>query len=245
VLRIISRALPFAAAGILGAGCGSSQTATITSTAAASGSISKAQATAYAHEVNLGAADVPGAVVRLTERESAAPSRASVEFARCSGGVNPQRRVANIDSPSFTLPTAGIPMRVKSSVEVLPTAALAADNYAAIRSARGRGCFVRQLTQILQKTTAGPARSVHATVTSLPNLLSTGQESFGVRVTATSIRTVLGKRVRLLAYLDVFDVLAGAAEVNMSASARRHPPPTATERRLLSLLYSRAEGHKL
>jgi hypothetical protein len=245
VLRTIRRSLPFAAAAILGAGCGSTQTATVSSTTAASGSISKAQATAYAREVNLGAADVPGAVVRATEREGAAPSQASVELARCSGGVDPQMRVANVKSPSFRLRTAGISMRVKSSVEVMPTAALAAQNYAAIRSARGHACLARQLTQILQKTATGPASFEHATVTSLPNLLSTGQESFGVRVTMTLIATVRGKQIRLPLYLDLFDVLAGPAEVNMSAGASPHPAPTATERRLLSLLYSRAETHKL
>jgi hypothetical protein len=136
-------------------------------------------------------------------------------------------------------------MRVKSSVEVMPTAALAAQNYAAIRSARGHACLARQLTQILQKTATGPASFEHATVTSLPNLLSTGQESFGVRVTMTLIATVRGKQIRLPLYLDLFDVLAGPAEVNMSAGASPHPAPTATERRLLSLLYSRAETHKL
>jgi hypothetical protein len=245
VLRTISRSLPFAAAAILGAGCGSSQTATVTGTTAASGSISNAQATAFAHEVNLAAADVPGAVVRTTERESAAPSQASVEFARCSGGVDPRRRLVNINSPSFRLRTAGISMRVKSSVEVMPTAALAAHNYAAIRSARGHACLARQLTQILQKTATGPASFEHATVTSLPNLLSTGQESFGVRVTMTLTATVRGKQIRLPVYLDEFDVLAGPAEVNMSASASRHPTPTTTERPLLSLLYSRAQTHKL
>lgn len=245
MLRTISRGLPFAAAGILAAGCGTSHTATVSITTAARGSISKAQATAYAREVNLGAADVPGAVVRLTERESAAPSQASVEFARCSGRVNPQRRVANIDSPSFRLGTVGMTTRVKSSVEVQPSAALAAQNYDAIRSARGHACLTRQLTQTFRKTTApGRASVEHTTVTSLPNLLPTGQESFGVRVTATLIGTVRGKQVRLPVYLDVFAILAGPAEVNMSATAGRHVPSTATERRLLSLLYSRAEAHK-
>jgi hypothetical protein len=245
VLRTISRALPFAAAAILGAGCGSSHTATVSSTTAAGGSISKAQATAYAHEVNLAAADVPGAVVRATERESGAPSKAAVEFARCSGGVDPQRRVANIISPSFRLRAAGVSMGVKSSVEVMPTAALAADNYAAIRSARGHACLARQLTLALQKTATGPASFGHATVTSLRNPLSTGQESFGVRVTMTLIATVRGKQIRLPVYLDVFDVLAGPAEVNMTATASAHPTPTTTERPLLSLLYSRAQTHKL
>jgi hypothetical protein len=75
--------------------------------------------------------------------------------------------------------------------------------------------------------------------------LATGKESFGVRVTTTLITVVRGKQVRLPIYLDVFDLLAGPAEVDMSASGTAHPPQKAIERRLLSLLYTRAETHKL
>jgi hypothetical protein len=66
-----------------------------------------------------------------------------------------------------------------------------------------------------------------------------------VRVTTTLIAIVRGKQVRIPIYRDVFDLLAGPAEVNMSAIGIGHPPPKATERRLLSLLYTRAETHKL
>jgi hypothetical protein len=66
-----------------------------------------------------------------------------------------------------------------------------------------------------------------------------------VRVSTTLIAIVRGKQVRLPIYLDFFDLLAGPAEVNMSARSVAHPPPKAIERRLLSLLYARAETHKL
>jgi hypothetical protein len=245
VLRTIARALPFAAAGILAAGCGSSDNASVTSTTAASTAISKAQAIAYAQEVNLVAADIPGATARSQEHESAEARPAGVEFAQCAGGVSPRLRVANIDSAKFRIGKKTEPTQVKSSVEVMPTAALAAHNYRALGSARGRACIAHLVPHILEGASTGRALFGPATTSLLPNLLATGKASFGVRVSTTLIAIVRGKQVRLPIYLDVFDLLAGPAEVSMSASGIAHPPPKATERRLLSLLYTRAETHKL
>jgi hypothetical protein len=245
VPRTLARAIPFAAAGLLAGGCGSSHHATVTSTAAAGTAISKAQATAYAQEVNLVVADIPGAAVRSQEHESGEAKRAGVEFARCAGGVSPQRRVANIDSARFRIGKKTALVQVKSSIEVMPTAALTAQNYSALRSARGRACIAHLLPHVLEGASTSRVRFGPTTTSLLPNLLATGKESFGVRLTTTLIAIVRGKQVRLPVYRDVFDLLAGPAEVNMSATGFGNQPPKATERRLLSLLYTRAETHKL
>lgn len=243
--RAIVAAIPFAAAAVLAGGCGSSHNASVTSTSAAGTAISKAQAIAYAQEVNLVAADIPGATVRSQEHESGEARTAGVEFARCAGGVSPRLRVANIDSARFRIGKKTRSTQVKSSVEVMPTAALAAQNYSALGSARGRACLAHLLAHVLDGASTGRARFGPATTSLLPNLLATGKESFGLRVTTTVIAIVRGKQVSLPVYRDVFDLLAGPAEVNMSATGIAHPPPKATERRLLSLLYTRAETHKL
>lgn len=245
VPRTIARAIPFAAAGLLAAGCGGSHHAAVTSTTAAGTGISRAQATAYAQEVNLVAADIPGATVRSQEHESGEAKPAGVEFARCTGGVSPRLRVTNINSARFRIGKKTAATQVKSSVEVMPTAALAAQNYTALGSARGRACIAHVLAHVLEGASTGRARFGPTTTSILPNLLATGKESFGVRVTTTLIGIVRGKQVRLPIYRDVFDLLAGPAEVNMSTTGFGHPPPKATERRLLSLLYTRAETHKL
>jgi hypothetical protein len=245
VLRTIARTIPFAAAGILAAGCGSSHSTAVTGATAASTTISKAQATAYAQEVNLVAADIPGAKVRSQEHESGEPKPAGIEFDMCAGGVSPRLRVANIDSATFRIGKKTDSMQLKSSVEMMPTAALAAHNYTALSSSRGRACLAHLLPPVIERSSTARARFGPAAVSVLPKLLATGKESFGVRVTTTVIATVRGKQVRLPIYLDVFDLLAGPAEVNMSASGIAHPPPKAIERRLLSLLYTRAETHKL
>jgi hypothetical protein len=243
VPRAIARAIAFAAAGLLAVGCGSSHHAALTGTTAAG--ISKAQATAYAHEVNLVAGDIPGATVRSQEHEVGEAKPAGVELARCTGGVSPRRRVTNVDSSRFRIGKKTAATQVKSSVEVMPTAALAAQNYGALGSARGRACIAHLLTHVLEGASTSRVRFGPASTSLLPNLLATGKETFGVRVTTTLTAIVSGKQVRLPVYSDVFDLLAGPAEVNMSATGFGHPPPKATERRLLSLLYTRAETHKL
>ena len=252
-MRIISSILALGAVISLVVGCGSSGSSTTTTTtdaqsgraSTAVGQISKKQAIAYAHEVNLVAADVPGAVVGLEERESGAPSRESAEFARCAGAVNPDRRVVDVKSATFRIGRGTAATQVKSSVEVMPTAALAARNYAAARSPRGHTCLAQALPRVVQGATPLGARAGTATASFLPDLLPPGQESFGVRITTSLTRIVGGKQVRLPVYLDIFELLAGPAEVGLSATSASRPASSTTERRLLSLLYSRAQEHKL
>jgi hypothetical protein len=235
-------------------GSGSSTTTgTQTSHGSTAGAqVTKAQAVAYAHEVNLIAADVPGAIVRSEEVQRGAASSASVRFARCAGAVNPNRRLTNIKSATFKVGKGLEAIRLKSSVEVMPSAALAARDYAAARDARGRACLAR----LLPKTLQGPAtlgalattraRFGPATASFPPNLSPAGQESFAIRVATTLItQSIRYREIRLPVYLDFFAILAGPAEINLSAVSISHPPPTAIERRLLSVLYSRAQAHKL
>jgi hypothetical protein len=244
VLRMIARLLPLAAAVVI-VGCGGGHNAAASHVTTPSSVISRAQAQAYAHEVNLAAADIPGATVLSLERETGEPPPADVEVASCSGGVSPRARVANIDSARFRIGREPEAVRVKSSVGAMPTAALAAQNYRALASARGDACIKHIFPQALEGSSNGPARVGPATISRLPNLLAPGTESFGVRVSTTLTATVRGKQVSLPVFSDIFHLLAGPAEVGLSVSGIVHPPPRAAEQRLLTLLYTRAQTHKL
>lgn len=230
-------------------GCGSRGSSPTTGTqssgaAGAGAEVSKAQATAYARTVNLGAMDVPGAVVRSQEQESGAPSQESVRFARCAGAVNPNRRIVDVKSPTF-IERGAEPTQLKSSVEVMPSTTLAARNYAAVRTARGHACLVRVLPLVLGGATARSGGFGPATISFLPDLLPSGKESFGVRVTTSRTTILAGKQTSVPVYLDIFEILAGPAEIGLSATSLSQPPSSTTERRLLSLLYDRAQAHKL
>jgi hypothetical protein len=231
------------ATGALAAGCGSSGGSSASSGSPIAGtSITKARAVAYAQAVNLGAADVPGSSIIKAEGEGKAPTVTGVEFERCAGGVSPERRIVDIHSSSFRVANTSKRGRVKSAVEVMPTAALAARNNAVARSARGRACLARALPE--QST--GPLRYGPVSVTSLPNLLPGADGSFSLRLTTTVIgRNLRGGEIRTRVYIDEFGFLSGPAEISLTAFGISRPVPSATEQHLLPLLFSRAREHKL
>jgi hypothetical protein len=234
-------------AAVAAVGCGSSGSTTGTDATAprmsSSSQTDKARALAYAHAVNLKASDVPGARVSATERESGVPSREGVQFARCAGGVSPTVRISDVKSPKFTTGEGRAAMQVKSSVEVLPSAALAARNFAAVGSARGHACLVRALPEVFGAAAGG--HFGRATISPLPSLLRSERDNFGIRISTSLTSVVAGKQVRLRVYLDTFEILAGPAEVGMGVTSVSRAPSRATERRLLMLLAKRAEQHEL
>ena len=249
MLRTVGMTLLFPVCCIAAFGCGSSQT---TATVAAAGaaadntvSIVKAHARAYARQVNLTAADVPGAEVIADEEEGGPPSQQALEVARCAGAVLPDRRIAEIKSSTLRVGNVvDEATRVKSSIEVQPSAAIAARNYAALQSARDRTCIARDLPQLAP----GAARSTHigpTTVTVLPRLLPKGQNAFGFRIETTITgASPTEKQNREVVYLDDYGFVAGGAELSLNDVRASQPPPTALERHLLTLLYSRAQVHK-
>ena len=223
-------------------GCGGSSHSSTASTASTShSSPAKTRAIAYAHAVNLTLADVPGARIVAGEREDQAPPPAAIRVARCAGAVDPRLRIIDIDSAKFALGAPG--QQVKSGVEVLPSAALAARNLAAVKSTRGQACLARFLSQAVLASTH--TQSGHVSISSLPNLLpgSQGYVGLRVRIPISTRNPINGKQVQTQTTLDEFAFVAGSAEITLSARAIKAPIPTATERRLLALLTSRAHEH--
>lgn len=238
--------LALGATGILAAGCGNSSTTTSPTSSAPSSTrtSAKARATAFAHAVNLVAADVPGMSLIGVEGEAAAPKQAAVQAAQCAGAASPEQRISKIHSAAFTHFNPHI--RIRSAVEVLPSVAVAAHNNTAERSARGRACLVRFLGQTLPAQTVQPARYGQISVSSLPNLLPGAQGSFGLRLRTTlTTRELGGRPAKVPIYLDEYGFISGPAEINLTATGFSTPVPVKTEQRLLTLLYSRTQAHKL
>src|ERR1035441_344922 len=232
-------------------GCGSSQsTATVAGAGTAADnavSVGKAHARAYARQVNVTQADVPGAELVADEEESGPPSQKALEVARCAGAVVPDRRIADIKSSTLRVGTVvDEATRVKSSIEVQPSAAIAARNYAALASARDRRCIARDLPQLAEGAGTAHAHIGPTTVSVLPRLLPDGQNAFGFRIKTTITgASAIGKQMREVLYIDDYGFVAGRAEVSLNDIRASRPPPTALERHLLTVLYSRAKAHKL
>lgn len=243
--RIIAAWLVLGAAGGLAAGCGGSSGASAASaTPQTSAPITRAQATAYAHAVNLRAADVPEMSTSLPEGAAPAPKRSAFELARCYGGVSPARRIIKVHSPAFLAGHAVQSQLVESRVEVWPTPGLAARNNAAYLSSRGRACFLRSLEALhkkLNKQRAGQLQFGPSRVATVANPLSGVSRSFLRTIVESRLR---GGQIRLHIYHDIFTFISGAAEIELEAIGFTRPLPSATEERLLLLLLSRAKANK-
>jgi hypothetical protein len=233
---------------VLAVGCGGTgaTTATNSGDVSAGTPLTRASATAYAHAVNLRAADVPemsGAGSAEGEPpQTPSSQRSSSAFSRCFGGVSANARLVKIHSPEFSVGRAAQSQIVRSTVEVWPTAALAVRNNAAYFSSRGQRCFLRylqaarlQLKRRAAKLQLGPLR-VATVAAPLPG------------TTDGRLRTIDDTRnghVRIHIYHDIFTFIIGPAEIELEATGFSKPIPTATEERLLSLLLKRAKASTL
>lgn len=250
MLRTVAAWLALPALAVPFAGCGNSSGAFIGSTRT---SITRAQVVAYARNVNLRAADAPGMTARSVEREVNAAAR-EAELGRCIGIPTRRRDVVRIASPSLRRQA----FRAISSVAAdlndrANPASLAAEDtrdIAAAVSQHGVACQERYFQR--EYTRPGVSRVEVAT---LPNPLSGIYGGVGFRFRVTVAGTHVGevmvgtpktrKPIPVVVYADVFLLAVGSAGIELEADGIAEPFPQETERRLISLLYRRAEAHKL
>ena len=210
-----------------------------------------AQALAFAHAVNLTAADAPGFTATPHQHGgSASEQRLEQELRSCTGsrGSRDPRgsqgsssTVAEAGSPNFELHRGVLDLTVSSEVSVAHDSAQAAGTLSAIRSAHVRACVSRYLTQLLKSQ-----RYAGATVTGVsiasgtpPAPGTTG--GFGWRVTAT----LAVRGIHVPFYLDILGFVYGPAQVTLSSSGGLRPFPAAAQEHLFSLLLTRARALSL
>jgi len=207
--------------------------------------VTTAQAVAYARAVNLRAGDVREMSSDYAEGEAPAPTSANFEFARCYGGVSPARRVLKIHSPEFSAGRGAHSQLVNSYVEVWPSAAVAARHSATYMSSRGRACLLRFQEESRRRTNKQRGGALHIgpyIVATVPNPLPGVSRSFLRTIAQPMVR---GGHIRLYIYHDLFSFISGPAEIELQAIGFSRPVSAATEKRLLLLILSRAQAHKL
>jgi hypothetical protein len=214
------------------------------SSSPSAGRVSRSAALAFARAVNLQPGDLPGATARKAGGEAPPPSAGGEEFAHCAGAPSPTLRVADVRSPTFgsrAMPGG----QIKSSVEVMPSAALARETFTAAVSSRGRACLSKLLPALLGRRTGAAVTISHTTISTLPTGLPAGQ-SFGYRIRLSLGAKRPSKSTRKLAvYVDVFELLHGPAEVGLTDSSPLRPPPSSLEVRVLKALAERARAHSV
>jgi len=228
------------------AGCGGTAASVVGVTPPTSGPITKAQAIAYAHAVNLQPGDLPGFTSSGSETETPKPGRLALEETRCSGGVNPARRIAQLDSTEFSAGSAFYSKIIKSTVEVWPTPALVAVNNNPSRKSRARACLVRFLEAAHKRTNRerkGRRQIGPFTITTVPNPLPGVSHSFLTTINETLL--LRSGAIRAHIYRDIFGFITGPAEIELEAIGFGHPVPTSTEAQALQLLVDRATAHHI
>jgi hypothetical protein len=214
---------------------------------ATEGSLTRSRALAFAHAVNLTAADVPGFSPSRSARAGPGPhKRAEGELFACAGARGSSARIgasdlANASSPSFAFRRGIVDLGVTSEIGVARSSALADAELAALHSGRLRTCFERYLRSIL---TAGRARGTNigrVTIESGNPPAPGTSGSFGWRVRAT-----FGlERLKVPVYLDLLGFVYGPARVTLVSSGALRPFPALAQQRLFGLLLRRARAHAL
>ncbi len=249
--RSAATSLALAAIIALVAGCGSSG-----STSSAPGvRVTRAQAVAYAREVNLRGADVPGWDESGFTSGEATPDAESFTATECDGGVSPRGWIALVHSAHYHEGTAGM----DSAILVMPTAALASRDAAAGLSPRGFACYKKSQSPETVNVGGGSTEVRRAyliqrgrpTVTRLPSPLPGVPDSFKWRTSWTELLGPPGVRRFGIApsvlriYEDTLGFVAGPAEITLYALGFERPVPGRTELHVLTAIYRRAEAHKL
>jgi hypothetical protein len=208
----------------------------------------QAQALAFAHAVNLTAADVPGFTPsKKHEDESAAERRLQQQLRSCGGVAgaralqHAQGTLVEASSPSFELKRGILALSVSSEVSVAHTAAEAAATLAAIRNPRLRACFSGYLSSLLKSKHYPGATVVGVSIVSGTPPAPGMTGGFGWRVTATL--AISG--IHISFYFDILGFIDGPAQVTLSSSGTVRPFPAQAQEQLYSELLTRARAHSL
>ena len=227
------------------AGCGSSSVGIID----LGGPVSESHAIAYANAINLRPSDVHGFVgstVALRRKTKYGPYGSVGE--RCAGGVDASGEVFGVLSQRFVRSHehegSFVPLEsVFSAVYLLRSDAMAAHEVSVFASARARSCLKRDNFDQVSATRT-KSEPLFTDVKIAPLSLPAGSVSaHGHRVTAVKAAFLeapdAGHRPNY--YEDFLAFAVGPAVITLHATGSTRSFPAATEQRLLSLLYRRAE----
>jgi len=242
--RTIVIMLPLAATAMLLAGCGKSNPA---SPSRVNPRVT-AQDLVYADAINLRASDVPKlAGNEVKPRPAMGPGPLGETVEACDGADESGTEILGIGSERRRNQGALISRPfdiVGSEVYLFPSAALAHRDFTAADRPRVRACWAHAIpSEVLTRQPEEPPYT-QIEVSALPSPLR-GVPVYGLRMKAAYAFGPPSPTGRSNYYEDRFGFMIGRALVTLTDAGDPQPFPAATEHRLLSLLYTRAEAHKL
>jgi hypothetical protein len=189
-----------------------------------------------ARAINLRSADVPGFSAQRSGGGGADP--VSARIASCQGGTGSGTHPGAVDASSpYFAKSAGLQdLQVQSIVEIERSPSIVQSDLVQARGGRARACL-RQAFNGLKFSVQGiQVRITHVGVTALAVPAGGANGSFGIRMKLSI--TTLGLSVPMTA--DIIGVGVGRDELSLLTTAVAEGFPGGTERRLTSLLVSRA-----
>jgi hypothetical protein len=232
------RGLPFAALAIAGvaaiAGCGG---ASSKSSTRPEPPITKAQATAFANQVNLQPADMQGWRASL----NSAISSQDAQLAKCAGTSAPSEAVADVSSNSFDRGSALSTQGAASSVKVVQNKSTVTSDLATTKSAKAQSCIKALLPRVIQQIAGNQVKFGAPQIETLSPSVAGADGSYGYRITFAA--EALGQQFPFV--IDVLGAAVGRAELSLDDFGIGNPLPPADEQRLLSMLVSRSNAHRL
>jgi hypothetical protein len=240
---VLRRVVPLFVVVAIGAGGVTVAVARSVSPGSQSAPTTKAEADAFARAVNLRASDLPGA----TAIRGAIFDREAVQYEALRCGRRGTAGEAPVGGGESWLNNTN--EDVASIVEVAPSPHLAETELAALGSRRGRTCLTRALGRALSFELHGESEWSHAVkVTFVPVAELIGNKALAIHVIAKlpPIEEENPPPKPPVRYITVDGAFfrVGPAEVAFFVLGNA-PLPQATEDRLLALLHSRAEAHRL
>jgi hypothetical protein len=216
------------------------------------GAIAKTRAREIGRAVNVHLGDAPGMAMVAPSFET----KSGPPYSGCTTRVATADQVAAVESPWLVRypdkPRSGVRLALAPSVEgvhsvvyVMRDPAVANGNVASGRRAGVPECVTRRSAKESTGRFVGrePYKlSISGSWISFP---LAGVAGYGLRVQGTLAAGVYHLRKRPAYYEDTFGFAVGPAEIVLHASGVGRPFPASEERRLLLLLYDRAEVHAL
>lgn len=186
----------------------------------------------------LTSADVPGFTPRPHEN-TAADRQNVAQLASCARAVDPSRRIVDVHSDDFSRGSDLQVQTVGSSVDVLPSARVAQQDFARFTAPSARACVAAYVARALaQSATSSSVRFGTPSILTLVPPPGTERNSFGYRF----VIPVSAARVKIKFYTDLLFHRAGPAEVAFDDVGIGAPFPARDQQRLFALLVSRADA---
>jgi hypothetical protein len=245
--RTISALLALTATAMLLAGCGSATHASsIGAPVGADKPIPSPQAVTYADAVNLRAGDVPGLqAARLKPRAETSDGPFGAAIDGCESAAARAGVVIGITSQRYVHLSSPL-QSVGSGVYYFNSEALAREYLTAAHNPQFEAC-VKTVAPNGTKAGTREGSKVAEPMFNEPRLSTLpaslpGVPAYGLRL---ATRPSHGGPGHSEAYTDFLSFVNGNAVITLTAIGQTHPFPAASERRLLALLYNRAEAHSL